>query len=177
LDTDGETVTFAYDPRRVTEGDIALLAHEVAPIMQNRWQSCTMRLEKRGGRACESCAQNLERQVGQLPGVRRATASFAGGVMAVHYDDTLISIDDITRRVESLGVGVRPSAAASDHGPQTADHEQVAGGGRWSAVKTWLTPQKLQAILTVVTFVTMMGGWLVERYATGAPAWVATTLC
>ena len=171
LDTAAEKVTFAYDPRRVDEGDIARLAHEVGPILQDRWQTCTMRLEKRGGRACESCALNLERQVGQLPGVRRATASFAGGVMAVHYDDALISPQDIARRVEGFGVGVGPSSSALP-----SEVEPTAVVGRWSAVKTWLTPQKLQAILTLITFVTMMAGWLVERYATAAPAWVATAL-
>jgi Cd2+/Zn2+-exporting ATPase len=171
LDTAGETVTFAYDPRRVNEGDIARLAHEVGPILQDRWQTCTLRLEKRGGRACESCALNLERQVGQMHGVRRATASFAGGVMAVHYDDALISPRDIARRVEGLGVGISPSAAAI---PSEAEPAPV--GGWWSAARTWLTPQKLQAILTVVTFVAMMGGWLVERYATAAPSWAATAL-
>jgi Cd2+/Zn2+-exporting ATPase len=171
LDTAGETVTFAYDPHRVAEGDIARLAYEVGPILQDRWQTCTMRLEKRGGRACESCALNLERQVGQLPGVRRATASFAGGVMAVHYDDALISPQDIARRVEGFGVGVGPSAAS-----MPLATEPAAVGGQWSAAKAWLTPQKLQAILTVVTFVAMMSGWLVERYATAAPPWVPTVL-
>ena len=171
LDTVGETVTFAYDPRRVDEGDITRLAHEVGPILQDRWQTCTMRLEKRGGRACESCALNLERHVGSLPGVRRATASFAGGVMAVHYDDTLISPQDIARRVEDFGVGVGPSSSVV-----SPEEEPTAAGGRWSAAKAWLTPQKLQAILTLITFVTMMAGWLVERYASAAPAWVATSL-
>ena len=82
VDTAGETITFAYDPRRVEEDDILRMAHNVAPALQQRWETCTLRLEKRGGRACESCALALERQVGQLPGVRRATASFNGGVMA-----------------------------------------------------------------------------------------------
>ncbi len=129
-----------------------------------------MRLEKRGGRACESCALNLERHVGQLPGVRRATASFAGGVMSVHYDDTLISPQDIARRVTGLGVNVGPSAAVIPSKAEPAVPEAALGRAR-----QWLTPQKLQAILTVVTFVTMIAGWLVERYATAAPAWVATT--
>ena len=171
VDTAGETVTFAYDPRRVEPGDIARLAHEVGPVLQDRWQTCTLRLDKRGGRACESCALNLERQVGQLPGVRRATASYAGGVMAVHYDDALISPHDITRHAERFGAGVRPSAAAVP-----SDAEPAATGGRWPAVKAWLTPQKLQAILTLVTFVSMMSGWLVERFAPAAPSWVATAL-
>ncbi len=164
VDTAGETVTFAYDPRRIEPGDIARLAHQIGPTLQDRWQTCTLRLEKRGGRACESCALALERQVGQLPGVRRATASFAGGVMAVHYDNALISPHDITRHAERFGVGVRPSAAATP-----------VGAGFKPAPTTRLTPQKLQAILTAVTLVAMLAGWFVERSAT-APAWVASAL-
>jgi Zn2+/Cd2+-exporting ATPase len=171
LDTAAETVTFAYDPGRVAEGDIARLAYEVGPILQDRWQTCTLRLEKRGGRACESCALALERQVGRLPGVRRATASFAGGVMAVHYDDALISPNDIARRVEQFGVGVGPSAAALPR-PREVEIAPPAGIER---LRTWLTPQKLQLILTIVTFVTMMSAWLLDRAAAG-PAWLVTAL-
>ena len=174
VDTAAEKVTFAYDPRRVDDDDIVDLAHEVGPILQDRWQTCTMRLGKRGGRGCESCALNLERHVGSMPGVRRATASFVGGVMAVHYDDALISPHDITRRVEAFGVNVAPSAATLDDRPQATDDD--SGRGRWSVVRGRLSPQKLQAILTVVTFVTMISGWLVERYATAAPAWLAPAL-
>ena len=172
VDTAAETVTFAYDPRRVAEGDIARLAYEVAPILQDRWQTCTMRLDKRGGRSCESCALALERQVGQLPGVRRATASFAGGVMSVHYDDALISAGDITRRVAGLGVGVGPSSAAL---PVEAGLEPTPTTSALTSLREWLTPQKLQAILTVITFLTMMAGWLIER-SVGAPTPLTTTL-
>ena len=111
VDTADETITFAYDPHRVAEDDILRVAHDVAPALQERWERCTLRLEKRGGRACESCALALERQVGRMPGVRRATASFNGGVMAVHYDSGLITFSDIAQRVEQFGVGVAPSAA------------------------------------------------------------------
>jgi Cd2+/Zn2+-exporting ATPase len=136
-----------------------------------------MRLEKRGGRACESCALALERQVGRLPGVRRATASFNGGVMAVHYDSGLITFSDIAQRVEQFGVGVRPSAADL---PATvgAGHRPAPTTAPPTAVdraRHWLTPQRLQAILTVVTLVTMVAAWLLERTATG-PAWLVTAL-
>ncbi|WP_374688848.1 heavy metal translocating P-type ATPase [Promineifilum sp.] len=171
VDTAGETMTFAYDPRRVDEDDILRVAHEVAPTLQARWETCTMRLEKRGGRACESCALALERQVGQLPGVRRATASFAGGVMAVHYDNGLITFSDIAQRVEQFGVGVGPSAAAL---PVGAGLKPVptTGLARW---REWLTPQRLQAIFTVVTFVAMLAAWLIERFA-AAPGWLPAAL-
>jgi Cd2+/Zn2+-exporting ATPase len=170
VDTAGETMTFAYDPRRVDEDDILRVAHEVAPTLQSRWETCTMRLEKRGGRACESCALALERQVGQLPGVRRATASFAGGVMAVHYDNGLITFSDIAQRVEQFGVGVGPSAAAVP-APREAPPSRAE-----QLRQEWLTPQRLQALFTVITLVAMVAAWLIERYAPAAPAWLPTTL-
>ena len=41
--------------------------------------------------------------------------------------------------------------------------------------RAWLTPQRLQAILTVVTLVTMLAAWLLERTATG-PAGLVSAL-
>ncbi len=171
LDTANETLAFSYDPARVSDDTIIHLAEVVAPTLQDRWQRCTMRLDKRGGRACESCALALEREVGQLPGVRRATASFAGGVMAVHYDDGLISLADIHEQVTRYGVGVRPSAAVLP-----APEEAVAPPSDWDRLREWLTPQKLQAIFTVVTFVTMMSAWLLERSALLLPGWLVPGL-
>ncbi len=176
VDTGGETVTVAYDPRKVSEGDVARLAHDVGPILQERRQTCTLRLGKRGGRGCESCALALERQMGQLPGVHRATASFVGGVMSVHFDHTLISPDDITRHVERFGVGVLPSAATlSGVDGDRAGAEPESAPSSFGRLREWLTPQKLQAILTVITLMTMIAGWLVERAAGGSTA-VSTAL-
>jgi Cd2+/Zn2+-exporting ATPase len=121
--------------------------------------------------------------------VRRATASFAGGVLAVHYDDALISAGDIARRVEQFGAGVGPSAAdltveaglkpARTMAPPVGtglDDRRSAVYAPTTRLREWLTPQKLQAILTVVTFVAMIAGWLVERYAVAAPGWISTAL-
>ena len=179
VDTADETITFAYDPHRVAEDDILRVAHDVAPALQERWERCTLRLEKRGGRACESCALALERQVGRMPGVRRATASFNGGVMAVHYDSGLITFSDIAQRVEQFGVGVAPSAAdlpgASSVGAGLRPAPTTAPTTAIGRARAWLTPQRLQAILTVVTLVTMLAAWLLERTATG-PAGLVSAL-
>lgn len=171
LDTANETLSFSYDPARVADEHIIHLAEVVAPTLQDRWQRCTMRLDKRGGRACESCALALEREVNQLPGVRRATASFVGGVMAVHYDDALISPADITEQVTRFGVGVRPSAAVLP-APEEAGVPQTD----FDRLRDWMTPQKLQAIFTVVTFVAMMSAWLLERSSLVLPGWLVPGL-
>ena len=162
LDTQNETVAFDYDPNRISAGQINLVAAQVAPTLQNRWNTCTMRLGKHGGRACESCALALEKEVGQLPGVRRATASYAGGVISVKYDDELISPQDLMRRVQAMGVEVSPSGAII-----TAVSPQPATATPWPKHAFTWTSDNLELVFTIITFITMVAGLIVQRTAGG----------
>ncbi len=168
LDTQSEKVTFAYDPARVSELDIQRIALQMEPTLHERWGNCTMRLGKHGGRACESCALALERQVQQLPGVRRATASFAGGVMSVQYDNAVISPAQLAQEVTSWGVAVAPSAAELPVAPT----EPAPTG--LSAALAWIQ-ENLEAVFTAVTFVAMMAGLIVENWS-AAPPYLASAL-
>jgi Cd2+/Zn2+-exporting ATPase len=166
LDTAAEKVRFDYDASRISEADIQKIAAEMEPTLQARWSHCTMRLGKRGGRACESCALALERQVQELPGVRRATASYAGGVMSIQYDDRLITPAELSQNIAEWGVNVAPSAAelpaAKPEAPKTTVEE------------TWAWSQEhMQAIFTAITLVTMIAGLIVEDMA-AAPPYLAT---
>ena len=169
LDTEAEKVRFDFDASRITEEDIHRIASTLEPTLHQRWSNCTMRLGKRGGRACESCALALERQVEELPGVRRATASYAGGVMSIQYDDALISPAELSESVSSWGIQIKPSAAEL---PIEAVFLKEETGLRhawnWSL-------ENLQAVFTAITFVAMIAAWIVERTA-GAPPYLATAL-
>jgi len=168
VDTKQATVALDYDPNRFSEEDFARVAQQFGPILQQRWQTCTMRLGKHGGRACETCALLLEREVQQMAGVRRASASFAGGVMSVQYDDGLVSANQLVQQVGELGINVRPSAAAL---PLAAPAEKETG---LSQVWGW-TQEHLEAIFTAITFVTMIGGLIAEG-AAAAPPYLSTVL-
>ncbi len=173
VNTAAETVAFDYDPARVTPHEISQLAEDLAPTLHGRWSTCTMRIGKQGGRACESCALMLERRVSQIPGVRRATASYIGGVMSVHYDDQLISPQDLVHRVSNMGVAVAPSAAeitsiAIDTGEVVEEPAAVPTAVGWLR-------EHIAAVFVVITFVTMMGGLWAENTAV-APAWLAPAL-
>lgn len=163
LDTKAEKVRFDYDPSLISEEDIHRIAAVMEPTLQQRWSNCTMRLEKRGGRACESCALALERQVQEIPGVRRATASYAGGVMSIQYDDTLISPVELSQSVASLGINVAPSAAEL---PREAPVEHVTG---FRSVWTW-SIENLQAIFTAITFFAMITARIVESIPAAPPS-------
>ena len=75
LNTSQEQVVFDFDPKLIDETEIAQVAGSLAPTLHRRWSTCTVRLGRQGGRACESCALALENRVQHIEGVRRATAS------------------------------------------------------------------------------------------------------
>src|SRR5690606_11860636 len=76
LDMERDEVAVTYDPATRTADEIAQLAQQLGPALSERWQTCTMRLGRLGGRACETCALALENRVQRLPGVRQASASY-----------------------------------------------------------------------------------------------------
>ncbi len=168
LDTEAEKIRFDFDASRINEEDIHRIAVTMEPTLQHRWSNCTMRLGKRGGRACESCALSLERQVQEIPGVRRATASYAGGVMSIQYDDTLVSPAELSQSVSGWGFDVAPSAAALPFQAPAAPETGLRYAWHWSI-------ENLQAIFTAITFVAMIAARIVEGMA-GAPPYLATAL-
>ena len=144
-----------FDPSKVSEPTVERVAQQVSPILQERWHTCTMRLGKQGGRACESCAVALEQQLGLLPGVRRATASYLGGALSVTYNNQLISPSEISQHVQQMGIVVSPSAAE----PQTAVTTPTSALPRaWA----WLMDGRVEPIFTFITLITMIGGLVAE---------------
>ncbi len=170
LDTDQQQLAVAYDAQLISEPQVAQLAQGVAPTLQQRLATCTMRLGRRGGRMCESCAAVLEGRVAQLPGVRQASASYTGGVLSVTYDHNFTSPNQLRQSISQLGVSVAPSHA--DAPAETA--QPAAEQSRLRRARLWLTPQRLEAIFTLITFVAMLLGWLLEYL--GAPHGVVTGL-
>lgn len=144
LDTEKQTVALEYDTRQISPDAAALAVQNISPVLQKRWETCVMRLGRQGGRACESCALMLENHLQQLPGVERASASYAGGVLSVRYDQTHLSPDVIAQRVEQLGVPVEPSASEGVSPSPALDMRMV------------------EAVFTAVTLFTMLLGWFGE---------------
>jgi Cd2+/Zn2+-exporting ATPase len=153
VDTNQETVAFDYNPDKLSEVDIAAAAQKVAPTLHQRWSTCTMRLGHQGGRACESCALSLERQLKEMPGIRRATASYLGGVLSVTYDHDVITKQDIAHQVEKMGAVVAPSAS------------EVTAVPTPEPTRLDFLRDNIEAIFTAVTLVAMIGGLIAERAA------------
>jgi Cd2+/Zn2+-exporting ATPase len=105
---ENRSIVLDYDPAVVSKTEIEQLAREAAPQFDRQFEKCTMRLK---GRACEACALKLEAKAEQIPGVRRATATFIGGVMSVTYDQAAFTPESITTEVKKIGAQVSPLEA------------------------------------------------------------------
>lgn len=63
-------------------------------------QSLTLRVK---GMSCASCAARIEKKVGELEGVLKASVNFGAELAAVDYDSDKISPADVSRTIEKLG--------------------------------------------------------------------------
>ena len=160
LDTAKEKVVIDFDPQETSGAQIFQIAQDLAPVLHSRWSTCTMRLERHGGRACESCALALEDRVSNIEGVHRATASYLGGVLSVTYDDEILSSDELKDSVQQLGIPIEPSAAERLADKPITD-KQISTLDRW---RQRLQGRKLEAAFVVITFVAMVLGLIFDRF-------------
>jgi Zn2+/Cd2+-exporting ATPase len=121
------------------------------PEAQRRFDKCVMRL---GGRACEACALKLERKAQKIQGVRRARATFIGGVMSATFDNARLSPEQVIEKVRKTGAPVMPFTV-----PRELPHN----------IGEWLQYHRagIEAACTALTFVFMIAGWLTSRVGLG----------
>ena len=61
-----------------------------------------------GGMSCAACQAHVEKAVGKLDGVTSVAVNLLSGSMAVEYDESAISADDICRAVDRAGYTACP---------------------------------------------------------------------
>ena len=83
VDAGSHSLTIDYEPHLISDEKVRQVAVQLGSEVQRRFDKCLLHL---GGRACEACALNLERKAQRIEGVRRARATFLGGVMTVTFD-------------------------------------------------------------------------------------------
>jgi Cd2+/Zn2+-exporting ATPase len=103
-----------------------------------------------GGRACEACALKLESKAQKIEGVRRARATFIGGVMSVTFDNAQLSPGQVNDRVRETGAPVTPF---------TIPLELPKSIGEWLQYHA----ARIEAVCTMLTFVFMIAGWFAPR--------------
>jgi Cd2+/Zn2+-exporting ATPase len=147
FEEDQHSALIDYDPKAISDESVRQVAAQLAPEVKRRFDRCVMRLD---GRACEACALKLESKAQKIEGVRRARATFIGGVMSVTFDNAQLSPDQVIDRVRETGASVTPFSIPP---------ELPKSIGEWLQYHAAL----IEAVCTALTFAFMIAGWLAPR--------------
>ncbi len=150
VDTRDHALMIDFDPRVISEEGVRKVAAKLAPIGHQQYCKTILHL---GGRASGAAEQKLERKAQKIEGIRRARATFLGGVMTVTFDDTHLSEAQMIARVRETGAPVKPYAVEAEKEP--------ANLREWLA--RWTSGDRLEAVCMVLTFLFMIAGWLAAR--------------
>ena len=135
-----------FDPRMISDEGVRKVAEKLAPLGHQHYCKAILHL---GGRASGAAEQKLERKAQQIQGIRRARATFLGGVMTVTFDDAHLSEAQMLERVRQTGAPVTPYKLEAEHKP--------ASTRAW--LLYWVTGDRLEALCMGLTFIFMMAGW------------------
>ena len=100
-------LTLSYDDAQRTPAQAEALADRLAAAVDGTC-ACLFRVERSGGRSCESCADRVTDRLRAEPGVQDAHASFRGGVLRVDYREGETTPARLATAVRQLGVATRP---------------------------------------------------------------------
>lgn len=157
FDAASEQMAVGFDPSRLSAAEFEKLARRAAPAFHQQFETCTLRLDKQGGRSCETCALHLENRLHTMPGVVYANVSYRQGLVKVTYDQAQVQPAQITQTLAAHGARPKPAATPTEDAPLTG----------WAWVVRYL-----EAIFTVITLLGMVGGWLAEQFGNSTLGWV-----
>ncbi len=152
VDALNHAVTIDFDPRVISDEGVRRVAEKLAPIGHQHYCKAILRLD---GRASGAAEQKLERKAQKIEGIRRARATFLGGVMTVTFDDARLSEAQVIERVREVGAPVTPYTPEIERKP--------ANIREWAA--HWTSGDRLEAVCMVLTFVFMITGWAAGAFA------------
>lgn len=94
-----------FDPTELSEGELRDVASEDAGRVSMELKKLSFRLENSG---CEAGALRLEKKVGKIHGVRRATATYLGKVLCLTFDASVSPEEEVIAGVKGTGANVQP---------------------------------------------------------------------
>ena len=150
IDGAGHAVLIDFDPRMISEEGVRQVAERLAPIGHQQYCRTILRLS---GRASGAAEQKIEKKAQKINGIRRARATFLGGVMTVTFDDARLSEAQVIERIRETGAPVRPYGVEAERKPETVRQWMVY----------WTTGERLEVLFTVLTLVFMVAGWASAR--------------
>ncbi|MEP2776714.1 MAG: heavy metal translocating P-type ATPase [Luteolibacter sp.] len=94
-----------FDPQRISESELRKIASEDAGEVSMELKKLSFRLANTG---CEAGALRLEKRVGKIHGVRRATATYLGKVLCLTFDSSVAPESEVVAGLEQSGAQISP---------------------------------------------------------------------
>lgn len=109
-DPESAQVEIEFNPAVISDEQVRSILHDhITRVETLRQQS--FRLESN---ACEACAQKLEKRVGRMPGIRRATATYAGRILSVTFDSNVQAEAHLEADLQKSGANIKPLASHAE---------------------------------------------------------------
>jgi len=140
------SVDVVFDPQVLSESDVRSFLKEHIVQVESALRKRTFRLE---GYACEACALKLEKKVGRIPGVRRATATYLGRVLSVTFDSNVEPEERIADDLKQTGADIHPLLSQ--------------GAERKSLGKQVLAGDLNEEISCGLGLIFLIASWIIER--------------
>ena len=133
------SIEIEFDPATLSEDAVRRIAgdHGLNADLQKR----TLRLD---GKACEACAIRLERKIKEIPGVRKATATYIGKILCLTFDKNLADEQSVLAGVQATGARVSTY--------QTSDLE--SDKSLWDRMKSGSLNEEISCVLGFVFLIT-----------------------
>ena len=106
---DADGLQIAFDPSKLSEDDVRYLVKEHQGEVASALRKLTLRLE---GAGSEASANRLGGRVQQIPGVRRAVATYLGRVLSLTFDSSEASDEGLLQTIKDSGADVKPFEAS-----------------------------------------------------------------
>ena len=151
VDPEDHSVMIDFDPSVISDESVGKVAEGLSPVGSQPFSKTILRL---GGRASGAAEQKLERKAQRIEGIRRARATFIGGVMTITFDDARLSEEQVIERVRETGAPVKRFELEPEVRPTNLRE--------WLAY--WTTGDRFEALCMVLTFVFMFTGWITAKF-------------
>ena len=136
----GETMNVTYDPGRVSADDIASTVDSLGftAVMPQNESAIDVNIR---GMHCASCSSRIERVVGEMEGVKKATVNLAAETGYFEFDPSIVTRRDINAAIKDLGF--TPETETAEESPFESQRREARQ--RLQAMRRNLVPMFLLA--------------------------------
>lgn len=123
------------------------------------------------GMTCSACSSHVERAVGKLDGVKRASVNLLTGSMTAEYDESKLGVQDIVDAVVKAGYG----AEAEDERAEERTASQAAAGERAKQRASATKEMRTRLIVSLVFMVVLMYVGMGHMFGAPLPSFLTGT--